>query len=91
LSLRSVVELMLGSKFPMFVAWGAELGFLYKDAYADILGGKHPAALGARFAEIWSDVWTDINPWVEAALAGQATYREDSPLLINRRGFAEPT
>ena len=32
LSLRSVVELMLGSKFPMFVAWGDELGFLYNDA-----------------------------------------------------------
>ena len=28
-SLRSVVGLLLGSKFPMFVAWGAELGFLY--------------------------------------------------------------
>ena len=35
-SLRSVVGLLLGSKFPMFVAWGEELGFLYNDAYAEI-------------------------------------------------------
>ena len=33
--LRSVVSLMLGSKFPMFVAWGPELGFLYNDPYAE--------------------------------------------------------
>ena len=38
LSLRSVVGLLLGSKFPMFVAWGEGLGFLYNDAYAEILG-----------------------------------------------------
>ena len=51
-SLRSVVGLLLGSKFPMFVAWGTELGFLYNDSYAEILGGKHPKALGERFSEI---------------------------------------
>jgi CheY-like chemotaxis protein len=31
-SLRSVAELVLNSKFPMFVAWGPDLGFLYNDA-----------------------------------------------------------
>src|SRR6478609_1769730 len=45
-SLRSVVGLMLGSEFPMFLAWGPELGFVYNDAYIDVLGAKHPAALG---------------------------------------------
>jgi hypothetical protein len=49
-SLRSVVGLLLESRFPMFVAWGEELGLLYNDAYAEILGEKHPRALGARFA-----------------------------------------
>ena len=54
-SLRSVVGLLLNSKFPMFVAWGEELGFLYNDAYAEILAGKHPRSLGARFYDIWSE------------------------------------
>jgi len=35
-SLRSVVGLLLGSKFPMFVAWGSELGFLYNDPYQPV-------------------------------------------------------
>ena len=29
-SLRSVVGLLLSSKFPMFVAWGSELTLLYR-------------------------------------------------------------
>jgi PAS domain S-box-containing protein len=90
-SLRSVVGLLLGSKFPMFVAWGDELGFLYNDAYAEILGAKHPGALGARFREIWSEIWPDISPLIDAALAGEATYREDLPLVMNRRGYDEQT
>lgn len=90
-SLRSVVGLLLGSKFPMFVAWGPELGFLYNDSYAEILGAKHPASLGARFYDIWSEIWPDILPLIDAAMAGDATYREDLPLLMNRRGFDEQT
>ena len=90
-SLRSVVGLLLQSQFPMFVAWGPELGFLYNDPYAEILGAKHPRALGRRFQEIWSEIWADISPLIDAALAGHATYREDLPLLMNRKGYDEQT
>ena len=90
-SLKTVVALVLQSRFPMFVAWGPELGFLYNDAYAEILGAKHPRALGARFHDIWSEIWPDISPLIEAAMAGQATYREDLPLLMNRKGYDEQT
>ena len=90
-SLRSVVGLLLNSKFPMFVAWGEELGFLYNDAYAEILAGKHPRSLGARFYDIWSEIWPDIWPLIEAALAGNASYRENLPLTMKRKGFVEQT
>jgi signal transduction histidine kinase/CheY-like chemotaxis protein len=89
--LRTVVELLLQSRIPMFVAWGEELGFLYNDAYAEILGTKHPRALGSRFHDIWSEIWPDILPLVEAAMAGRAIYREDLPLLMNRKGYDEQT
>jgi PAS domain S-box-containing protein len=75
----------------MFVAWGKDLGFLYNDPYAEILGAKHPDALGRRFYDIWAEIWPDISPLIDAAMAGQATYREDLPLLMNRRGYAEQT
>src|SRR6185503_9190155 len=90
-SLRSVVGLLLQSRFPMFVAWGQELGFLYNDPYAEILGAKHPSALGKRFYDIWSEIWPDISPLIDAAMAGHATYREDLPLVMNRKGYDEQT
>jgi PAS domain S-box-containing protein len=90
-SLRAIVTLLLHSKFPMFVAWGKELGFLYNDPYAEILGAKHPSSLGARFHDIWSEIWPDISPLIDAALSGEATYREDLPLLMNRKGYDEQT
>ena len=76
-SLRSVVGLMLNSKFPMFVAWGPELSFLYNDPYAEILGSKHPQALGRSFPDVWADIWADIRPLVDSALAGEASYHEN--------------
>jgi PAS domain-containing protein len=75
----------------MFVAWGSELGFLYNDAYAEILGAKHPRALGRRFRDVWAEIWPDIAPLVDAALAGEASYRDDLPLVLNRKGFDERT
>jgi len=90
-SLRSVVAMMLGSKFPMFVAWGSELGFLYNDAYAVILGAKHPKAMGSRFEEIWREIWSDVGPLAHRALQGEATWLEDLPLTMNRKGFDEQT
>src|SRR5690349_2171510 len=61
-SLRAVVGLLLNSKFPMFLAWGPQLTFLYNDSYSEILGDKHPAALGRRFQDIWAEIWTDLWP-----------------------------
>jgi PAS domain S-box-containing protein len=90
-ALRIVVGLMLNSKFPMFVAWGKELGFLYNDSYREILGDKHPRAMGGRFHDIWSEIWDDIGPLIDRALNGEATYVERLLLVMNRHGYEEPT
>lgn len=90
-SLRAVVSLMLTSKFPMFVAWGPELAFLYNDGYRPIFGAKHPHALGLPFREVWSEIWPDIGPLVTKALAGEATFHEDLHLVMERNGYPEDT
>ncbi len=90
-SLRTSVSILLNSGHPMFVAWGPELGFIYNDAYATILGDKHPAALGRRFHDIWSEIWDDIWPLIQSALAGEATWSEDLLLRMFRHGYWEDT
>ena len=89
--LRSAVSLMQGSGFPMFLATGPELGFLYNDAYAEILGNKHPAAMGARFQDVWAEIWSDLKPFIDKAMRGKATWVENYPLTMHRHGYNEPT
>src|SRR3954447_10744882 len=90
-ALCSSLNLMLNSEFPMFIAWGEELTFIYNDAYAPILVAKHPSALGRPFSVIWADIWADLDPLVRRALQGEASYHENLPLTMLRRGFPEQT
>ena len=90
-AIRTVVRLMLDSKHPMFVFWGAELGLLYNEAYAEFLQDKHPAALGRPFRVVWPELWEQLQTLVERALAGEAVYIEDMPLTMRRHGRAEQT
>jgi PAS domain S-box-containing protein len=47
--------------------------------------------MGAPFHSIWAEIWPDISPLIDAAMAGEAVYREDLRLIMNRRGFDEQT
>jgi PAS domain S-box-containing protein len=87
--LRTALGMVLDSAFPMFIAWGSGLGFLYNDAYALIMGEKHPASLGAPFQRIWAEIWPDIAPIIDRALSGKSSYHEDLPLMVLRRGYLE--
>ena len=90
-SLRAVVALMINSKYPMFVAWGADLAFLYNDGYIPIFGAKHPHTLGLPFQQVWSEIWDDISPLIDRALAGEPTFNEDMHLVMERHGYPEDT
>ena len=86
--LKTTVALCLGSHFPQAVIWGRELITLHNEAFQVILGGK-PSALGRPFSEVWKEVWSEIRPIAEKALAGEATFIEDFPLIIERGGSPE--
>lgn len=90
-SLQTVVSLVLRAKQPMFVAWGPQLNLLYNDAYALVLGAKHPLALGQAFQSAWSDIWPQFGPLVGRVMAGEALSFDDLPIPMRRRGHLEDT
>lgn len=91
-SLRTVVNILLTSRYAMWMAWGPELTMLYNDAYQPTLGIKHPRALGMPASEVWAEIWPDIGPRVASVLTmGTATYDEGLRLLLERSGFPEET
>jgi PAS domain S-box-containing protein len=89
-SLRTAVGMMIHSKFPTYLTWGPELTGFYNDAYIPVLGSK-PEALGRSFREVWSEAWDVLGPIVEQALAGNASYFEDMPLVLERKDYPEQT
>ena len=91
-SLKTSLSLCLASRYPMFLWWGSGLTNFYNDAYASVLGARHPAALGRNAAEIWHEIWPIFGPQVETVLAtGNATWNESVPLMMERNGYLEET
>lgn len=91
-SLRTAVRIMLDSRYPMFVWWGEHYVTLYNDAYAVVLGDKHPAALGAPGPVVWREIWNDVGSRAESVLrGGAATYDEGLLLMLERHGYVEET
>ncbi|NBJ10116.1 HWE histidine kinase domain-containing protein [Microvirga arsenatis] len=89
-SLRTAVSMIIHSKFPTYLTWGPELTGFYNDAYAPMLGTK-PDALGRPFREVWAEAWDVLGPIAEQALSGKASYFEDMPLILERKGYPEQT
>lgn len=85
-ALRTAMNMMLASRFPMFIAWGEDLPYLYNDACIPIVGDRHPEAFGRPFREVWPDVWDDLAPLLAQALGGQASFHENMPLTLERGG-----
>jgi PAS domain S-box-containing protein len=89
--LRTTVDLMLASQFPMFVAWGPQRCLIYNDAYSRVLGKKHPRALGMPFKLAWTDIWDEVGPIADRAFANQPSYFQDLPIQMERNGYPELT
>jgi hypothetical protein len=90
--LRTLVQLCLTTRFPMLITWGPDLRMIYNDGYRDMIGDKHPAALGAPLASVWTEVWDVIGPLADHVMrTGEPTWSEQQRLLIDRRGFVEET
>jgi signal transduction histidine kinase/ActR/RegA family two-component response regulator len=90
-SLRMMVRFLLANRFPMLLWWGPEYVQIYNDAYAPILGAKHPdQAMGKPFRECWHEVYEVLGPMVDTPFSGgPSTWMEDLELIVRRHGFPE--
>jgi signal transduction histidine kinase len=93
-SLRTAIDILLSSRFAMWLGWGPDLLFFYNDAYRPTLGVKHPWAMGQPTRDVWAEIWNEsgIRQQAEAVVRdGKSTWDEGLLLFLQRRGFAEET
>jgi signal transduction histidine kinase/CheY-like chemotaxis protein len=91
-SLRTIVRVMLDSRYAMWMLWGSELTFFCNDAYLPTVGIKRDWVLGARSDKVWEEIWLDIGPRIQQVLEdGRATWDEALLLYLERSGFPEET
>ena len=87
--LRITIDLMLASFQPMCVLWGREHVFLYNDGYAELLGSRHPHALGKPAEEAWPDAWRALAPAIDRTFQGESLAFRDHAFTIARHGSEE--
>jgi signal transduction histidine kinase/CheY-like chemotaxis protein len=91
-SLRFAVRTVLASRFPMILAWGPAYTQFYNDAYATLIGAKHPAAIGDDLRVTLAEGWAALQEPVDRAMAGEgASWIPQLLLLLERAGYREET
>lgn len=89
-ALRDALDVVLNTRFPMTLVWGPELVLLYNDAYEELIGEKHPAALGARTADVFPETWAVNGPRLRRLMSGAgATWVQDAYVPMFRHGYLE--
>jgi hypothetical protein len=88
-ALRRALELALETRFAVLIAWGPDLTMIYNQAYAEMIGRKHPSALGRPLREVFAETWTDLEPLFDRTMTGEAVWYADLPLMIDRSGYLE--
>ncbi|SEP01903.1 ATP-binding protein [Trujillonella endophytica] len=89
-SLRFAVRTVLASRFPMILTWGAEYTQIYNDAYAELIGAKHPGAIGDDLRVTLAEGWSALQGPVEHAIATrEPSWIPQLLLPLERAGYRE--
>lgn len=87
--LRSTVDTVVNSPIPKVLMWGPDHRMIYNDAYREIIGSYHPAAIGGKVAEVLAEVWDFNSRVLEAGLRGEAQTYRNQPMVLLRHGVSE--
>jgi signal transduction histidine kinase len=91
-SLKAIIKTLLASRYPMIVLWGKDLIQIYNDAYTNLIGDKHPDALGRSIIETQAESWPIIGPMIRHVMStGTPNWVPAQMLALTRAGYQEET
>jgi signal transduction histidine kinase len=91
-SLKATIKTMLASRYPMIIVWGDRLIQIYNDAYTNLIGDKHPDALGRSIIDTQAESWSIIGPMIRHVMStGTSNWVPAQMLALTRAGYKEET
>jgi PAS fold len=75
-SLVTLLSTGLACPAPMFMGWGPDLIAFFNDSIP-VLGGRADETIGRCTRELLSEVWHELGPMIQAALAGESSLAVD--------------
>lgn len=89
-TLQVLTQSVQSSRYPMLLLWGDDYTQIYNDAYSELIGDRHPAAMGNDCRITLSEGWPVLEPLIEEAKAtGVASWVPALQLLLIRAGYRE--
>jgi PAS domain S-box-containing protein len=89
-ALCGVLGIALPSRAQIAIFWGEDYVTFYNDAYATVIGAKHPRAMGRPARESLGEAWGVLRPLLDGVRrTGKTLGAKDLRLLINRHGYLE--
>ena len=87
-AVEHVVAVLLEAPVPMCYQHGPSLAMVYNDAFATLLGHKHPGAFAMPTPQVVSEVWDqpNVGPAFQAVLDLGEPFLEEGVRLRLRRG-----
>ncbi|KAF8603915.1 hypothetical protein BDV93DRAFT_523067 [Ceratobasidium sp. AG-I] len=83
-SLKLMVQYLMEKPIPSSILWGwPDHVMLYNDAYARMIGVKHPGIFGQRGQDAWGELWDALASVSDLARKGKATNKIDDQMFFN--------
>jgi PAS domain S-box-containing protein len=87
-SLRFAIQLLERSPVAAAIYWGADFHLFYNEAWAPVLGDRHPLAFGRAAADVWGPLWPGIRAQFEQVFeTGEGLTVADQLLPVTRGGI----
>ncbi|HEU4635123.1 MAG TPA: ATP-binding protein [Edaphobacter sp.] len=88
-ALRTSVNTILACSFPLIILWGTELFQIYNDAYAEIMGPRHPNGMGQKTSDCWPEAWNFNRLVYERVFKGETVDYKNQLIPLLRDGVLQ--
>ncbi|CAE6393946.1 unnamed protein product [Rhizoctonia solani] len=84
MALKVMVKYLMEKPIPSCIFWSwPDQIMLYNDAYAMMIGSKHPFSFGKEGRVAWGELWDMLAPVSKQCQRGKSTRKNDDPLFFN--------